>query len=214
MKLSTDWHDLATQEVTTSRWSKRMGGRGAHFHTNTTPKATLTWRPATSARYPRAPGKVPTVLAATTLSPGLIKPDASIGPGAKSKPVATTPWVRVVVLLLALQLGSLFDKKWWMVEAANQGSRERGGGPKGWPQSALRYQWSCTAATRALGLQGPKPLWSQLSSALEQLDLAPQEVTTSRWSKRKGGKGTHFREASIEVEHRLAWPSNSKGYDE
>jgi len=65
---------------------------------------------ATSARYPRGPGKVPMLLAATKLSPGLIRPDASIGPGTKSKPVTTMPWVVVAVLLLALPLGSLFGK--------------------------------------------------------------------------------------------------------
>ena len=50
------------------------------------------------------------LLAATKLSPSLIRPDASIGPGAKSKPVTTMPWVVVVVLLLALPLGSQFGK--------------------------------------------------------------------------------------------------------
>ena len=67
---------------------------------------------ATSARYPRGPGKVPMLVAATKESPGLIRPDASIGPGAKSKPVTTMPWVVVVVLLLLLELplGSLFGK--------------------------------------------------------------------------------------------------------
>ena len=50
------------------------------------------------------------LLAATKLSPGLIRPDASIGPGTKSKPVTTMPWVVVAVLLLALPLGSLFGK--------------------------------------------------------------------------------------------------------
>ena len=50
------------------------------------------------------------LLAATKLSPGLIRPDASIGPGTKSKPVTNMPWVVVAVLLLALPLGSLFGK--------------------------------------------------------------------------------------------------------
>ena len=84
---------------------------------------------ATSARYPRAPGKVPVLLAATKLLPGLIRPVASIGPGAKSKPVTPMPCVVVVVLLLALPLGSLFGKMvvggLWEQQAEAHASEEK-----------------------------------------------------------------------------------------